>query len=221
MEKEKGRGGWWGGILLNWKPWAKSIALVWLINKKDSLDSEFIKIKKKLIRETYTQNWWQKKFGTILIEEFISYIAQSIEKLTPQIEGSRFVYWGGSAKRANPVRVPKILPAICLDSPYGTNHKDSRGTINQPTLLTFTVFSAVYIYFFLLLSCTRKYGLYHSLKDLCSFAQTKNSLQVLTSKILGLESHRGAGWCRLQRGSSNHMNWMSPEPQEPGVEYAK
>ncbi len=62
-------------------------------------------------------------------------------------------------------------------------------------------FSALYIYIFSLLSCTRKYGLYllqgNSLKDLCSFAQTKNSLQVLTSKILGSESHRGAGWCRL------------------------
>ncbi len=52
------------------------------------------------------------------------------------------------------------MPAICLDSPYGTNRKDSRGTINQPTLLTFASNSALSIYFFSLLSCTRKYGLY-------------------------------------------------------------
>ncbi len=57
---EKGRGGeWWGGILLNWKPWAESIALVFLINKIDSLDSEFIKTEKNKIRETNTQNWLQ------------------------------------------------------------------------------------------------------------------------------------------------------------------
>lgn len=262
---------------------------------------------------------------------YFTYASFFWKHLTPKVEGSRFFYWGGSAKRANPIWVPKIVPAICLDSPYGTNRKDSRGTINQPTLLNFIFCSALYIYFFSLLSCTRKYGLYdnnttmhrlqhrvpefftekspavrelragkdwqwwrgfgaiqpkamlhvfiiwrlhllvikrrwsssvlctivkkergtwiikffnfgektrnlsltwfhlnsssllqgNSLKDLCSFAQTKNNLQVLTSKILGLESHRGVGWCKLQGGSSNHMNWMSPEPQEPRIEYAK
>ncbi len=61
---------------------------------------------------------------------------------------SKFVSWGRSAKRVNPIWVPKIVPTICLDNPYGTNHKDSRGTINQPTLLTFISNSTLSIYFF-------------------------------------------------------------------------